>query len=752
MPKASPIQTSFNSGEFSSSMEGRVDFDKIQRALYRCENFIPLVQGPAERRPGTHFVATTKTEANRAWLHVFKFNRTQSYAIEFGDYTLRWFTQRGVLMLGTAPYEGVSPYSAAQLTAADGTFALQTCQSNDAMFFAHPTVYPWVLERFGATDWRFRQFGLPPGGTYKAAQYAFQWPYRSFNADNGKKLYASATTGSITLNAGLGAIFEPWMVGYLILIEDSYGGPTSIVAWEPGKVLGGAGLQQRVESRVYRNTVAGTTGTVRMTHTEGIRADGAAVTWEYVHAGYGVALIKGYVAPNQVTADVIMELPSNVVGAPNMTPRFQLQAWNTVDGMPTCCAFFRGRLWWARGTTVWGSVAGDFYNYAEREAGEVLPDSAITLTIAQDTADQILWMRPSDDGLLIGTNAGVLVLREVTSNEPLGPANVDVFPQNAVGVSAVAPVKAQSALLYIDAAGTALQEAAFNLEENKIRSRDLSVLADHACASGIVQMDFQVSPRKTLFLARRDGMLVTFTYNKEQDVYGWHRHRIGGTDAAVESVAVIPSPDGGMDDVWLIVRRTISGIMRRYVEYLDRGFRDGDAIASAWYVDSGLAYEGAAVTGVNGLLHLVGETVAVQAMGAAHPPRVVNFGGGVAFDYPVTRAVIGLPAPCKLATMRRNEGAADGTAQGKMKRIHQVAIRLKNTVGGKLGPDENHLDSLEFRDSSVPMGQAVPPFTGDKIMTDFPSTYESEGRVWYVNDQPLPATVVAIMPKLLTMD
>jgi len=34
----------------------------------------------------------------------------------------------------------------------------------------------------------------------------------------------------------------------------------------------------------------------------------------------------------------------------------------------------------------------------------------------------------------------------------------------------------------------------------------------------------------------------------------------------------------------------------------------------------------------------------------------------------------------------------------------------------------------------------------------WPGGYEKEGYVWYVNDQPLPATIVAFMPQVTTQD
>jgi len=96
-------------------------------------------------------------------------------------------------------------------------------------------------------------------------------------------------------------------------------------------------------------------------------------------------------------------------------------------------------------------------------------------------------------------------------------------------------------------------------------------------------------------------------------------------------------------------------------------------------------------------------------------------------------------------------GADDGIAQGKIKRIHGVTARFFKTVGAELGPDEENLDRLPFRDSSMSMDEAVPLFTGDKEIY-FPAGYENDARVVIRQSQALPMTVLAIMRRSNTFD
>ena len=49
------------------------------------------------------------------------------------------------------------------------------------------------------------------------------------------------------------------------------------------------------------------------------------------------------------------------------------------------------------------------------------------------------------------------------------------------------------------------------------------------------------------------------------------------------------------------------------------------------------------------------------------------------------------------------------------------------------------------------MDQAIQPFTGDKLV-EWPGSYDFDGYLIVKQEQPLPMTVLAIMPQVLTQD
>ena len=131
MSRVSPLLSTFNGGEWSPSLYGRTDLARYANACKRMENFIPLVQGAATRRPGTRYVAPTKGDGT-VRLIPFEFSITQAYVIEFGAGYVRFYTNDGQLLSGGSPYEVSTPYTANDI------WDLQFAQSADVLYIAHP--------------------------------------------------------------------------------------------------------------------------------------------------------------------------------------------------------------------------------------------------------------------------------------------------------------------------------------------------------------------------------------------------------------------------------------------------------------------------------------------------------------------------------------------------------------------------------------------------------------------------------------
>ena len=102
--------------------------------------------------------------------------------------------------------------------------------------------------------------------------------------------------------------------------------------------------------------------------------------------------------------------------------------------------------------------------------------------------------------------------------------------------------------------------------------------------------------------------------------------------------------------------------------------------------------------------------------------------------------------------MRVEGGSAQGTSQGKIKRISKVVLRLFETVGAKVGPSLTDLETVPFRTTSSPMGQPVPTLIAGDKQVEFRDDFNSDGFIFVKQDQPLPLSVLALYPTIVTND
>lgn len=104
MPKSSPIQANFSGGELGPLVEGRVDVEKQATGLEICQNYIPTLEGPLVRRPGTKRVASVKDPSKPPRFIPFRFSNSEQYLLEMGENYMRFFTDEGQVVTSGTSY------------------------------------------------------------------------------------------------------------------------------------------------------------------------------------------------------------------------------------------------------------------------------------------------------------------------------------------------------------------------------------------------------------------------------------------------------------------------------------------------------------------------------------------------------------------------------------------------------------------------------------------------------------------------
>jgi hypothetical protein len=773
MARSSPIQASFNGGEWSPLMYGRVDYDKYQKSCRRMENFLPTIEGPAFARQGFVHLAEVKNSAHNTILVRFEFSSTDSLMLEFGDGYIRFYKNRarvtisGVVAWASSTayvvgdirsnggvnyycktahtsgasfsgtnwhamtgniYEIPSPYAHGDLID-DGVVALRVVQTGDVIRFAHRNYAPYTLSRYGATNWVMQKivFSRPP-----------------FKPENitTTTVYSSATTGTVTLHASANLFSASHVGQYFLLRENSV---RDIPMWEPGVTVS-SGVLRRSSGNNYLSLTGAKTGGEKPVHTEGSAIDGdSGVTWQYQDSGYGYVRITAYTSQTEVTAEVISQLPDGAVTSGKATKRWAFEAWNATDGYPTCVTFYKERCVYARDSSIWFSVTADFDNFATEINGVISADAGFERTLSSDRNNEIKWLSPGEM-LIVGTIGDEWTIQKATTTDPFGPANAEANLQSTYGSNGVCPVQVSSETLFVQKSGKKIRSMQFEYNRNAFIADNISKLARHITGNGVVCVIYQQEPWSVVWCVLSNGEIGAMTYDIGEAVFGWHNHSISG--AQVKQLETISASDGSRDDLYCLASITINGTLKRYISYLADEIT---ADSETWILsDMATVYDGAPVTAITGANYLEGKEVWVLADGARHPNRTVT-SGGFSLQVSASRVVYGLPCYGYLETLDFEGGAQTGTSQGKIKRAHQVVVRVNEMLGGKAGPNEGNLQELKYRQPSVPMGSAPPAYTGD-ITIDWPGDYSEQMRVLVVKDRPMPITVVAIMPQIVVQE
>lgn len=604
------VINAFNSGELSPLIDGRTDLAKYYSGAGTVENLVVLTQGGVQKRPGTKYIATAKDSA--AGLLSFEFSADDAYIIEAGTEYMRFYTDGGRIQSDGSAYEIETPYQAEHVP------TIQYIQSADMMYLAHPEYAPRVLTRTADANWTIELLDFEGG------------PFLDENT-TATTVEANAVTGSVALEAST-AIFDANHVGALWRLTHTIDANQDTGSFSTGAAETSSNVTVQL-GRSYAFSTHGTwTGTVflkrsyddgdtwkdvRPVHyeddgnislagpdaTENVAdaiyrvskdVDGISsgtCNWSFIAKTFdvdGIVAITDYNSTTVVTGTV-----ESTLGGTGATVLWAEGAWSPDEGYPGTLAFYQERLVMAGTTnspqTLWLSQTDDWPNFL---AGD-LDTSALSFTLASDQVNVIRWFG-SQQALLIGTMGAEWKLTPAESGalSPTNPPQVAIQTSN--GSANIQPVSYNNAVVYAERQARKVREMSYSFTNDSWVSPDLTALSEHITEGGITQMALQKTPEPIVWCVRADGVLLGMTYKREQEVVGWHRHELGGD---VKSVAVVPGD--GEDEVWIIIERTIDGETVRYVEQMQpRQWADAE---DAFYVDSGLSFDGGADITITGI-------------------------------------------------------------------------------------------------------------------------------------------------------
>lgn len=721
-------KTSFLGGEAGYLLEGRSDLAQFQLGCNKLENFIALKGGGVTRRPGTRYVKNAlDNHPARLMEFVVSFDSgTDIYCVEASldegaspkelDFRIIRVSDNNVYTPTNSPIQVPDAFSS------DSLSEMQYAQIGETFILVSKHFQPKVLRRTATTPTFSIDNFIALSGTGNS-----EWltvPYRDTNVSSTTLASSAATVGT----------------GRTITASTNFFTASHVGAY-------------------FRHTVSATTGYFKIT---------------------------AYTNATTVTAEVLVAL-----GGTGASTDWSESAWSTERGWPRTITFYNQRTVFGGNTsqpdTFWASLSSDYFQMSETYGTTATPASPQVFTLASQRLNSIQWM-VGGKKLSIGT----------TSSEWVGQFREDgtnLFVEfdeetNHGSGGYVQPRRSAYTVPFVQRSRQTLREMVFDFDSDSYVATDLNLFASHIgtpydrfIASSnikIVEMAFQEGPFNILWVIDSVGRLYGLTRDRQQQIAAWHSHvpagsisellisGLAGNDypAWVESVCCIPSPNGTVDRLWMVVLREINGAAVRHIEYVDEikpqpYVTAGSTADLRAHLDCATLSTGVSATTWTGFTRFASDTAYVIAEDANG--RVVQAGaiavngsGEITLDTAATKVMVGLHVDAELRLLPLDGGQAPEINQRSIKRADTASIRMhqtfglrvgKNRINRKTGYEENtSFEPIKFDISSAP---PLPTFTGIKEV-QVPTDTDTDGSFALVMQEPWGCTILSISSRVVT--
>ena len=605
MPVTRTFSRSFSGGEISPEMFGRIDDAKFQQGAATMRNFVAKPQGPAENRPGFSFVREVKNSSQAVRLLSFTFSTVQTMIIEMGNEYFRFHTQGQTLIYNDgAAYNNSTNYSIGDIAKSGGVnyysrtgaqgqavsnsthwyamptnpniyeiphpyqqaelFDVHYVQSADVMTLVHPNHAPRELRRLSATKWELRtiNFASPLASPTGVSVSAYIPSSSSTNPDTYEAHeYVVTAVGSNLVDES--AQSNSASVNNNIYVT----GAKNTISWNA--VSGAA------KYRVYKEQ-AGIYG--------------------FLGETTSTSIIDANIAPNF-----------------SRTPPIYENEFQSTNNYPGAVSYFEQRRVFA-GTNNEPQTILMTKSGTESNLSFGLPirdDDRIKFRVAARESNTIRHIVPLTNLLMLTGSAEWRV--SSINSDAITPTSISVKPQSYVGANNAQPVIVNNSMVYAASRGGHVRELGYNWQANGFITGDLSLRAPHLFDNlTVTDMALSKAPIPIVWFISSNGKLLGFTYVPEQTIGAWHQH---DTDGTFESVAVVS--EGNDDVLYCVVKRTINGATKKYVERL--GTRLFEQARDCFFVDCGSTYNGTntdtnqTVTISGGTNYTRGESVTITA-------------------------------------------------------------------------------------------------------------------------------------------
>lgn len=665
------IQTSFAGGELSPTLYARVDLAKYHIGAALLSNFFVDYRGGASTRPGFQLVCRAGDSVKPVRLIPFQFSTIQTYVLQFGDHFMRVIANGAQVLEAAKTITSITKANPGVVTLAghgfsDGNevyFLTQgmTQLSGKNYFVANATTNTFQIRDFNGNLVNTAGYGVFTSGTV-ARVYQVVSPYAAEDlallkftqsADVMTITHPSYPIYDLTRTSSTSWTFTPVSIG------SSIAAPTGLVGTATGSGTASyAYVVTAVGPDGQESTISNRTDVLNAVNIQAT-AGSVKLDWNVVPgaSGYNVykanpssqGLIPGGVLFGFMTSATTTlantSIDTNIVPDFTVSPPINTNPF-AGSNYPGAVAYYQQRKVYAGSNqapeTFWMSRPGQFKNFDV--SNPVVASDAITGTLVSRQVNNIKYMVAMPGGLIMLTGGGAWQISGGSGDAAVTPTSIVATPQAYNGCADIEPITINYDILYVQQKGTVVRDLSYSFYTNIYTGADLSVLSNHLFTGySIKEWAYAEEPFKIVWSVRSDGKLLSLTYLKEQEVFGWAQH---STQGRFQSITTIQ--EGQENAVYVAVQRYVQGQLVTFIERMHSRQMPYGA-EDAWCVDSGLeliAPTPAAVLTLTKLSAAEMRCVAsAPVFGAGNVGDVIRAGGGI---LPVTTYISTTEVRCSI--------------------------------------------------------------------------------------------------------
>lgn len=455
--------------------------------------------------------------------------------------------------------------------------------------------------------------------------------------------------------------------------------------------------------------------------------------------GSGVVRITGYTDSTHATYEVVSRLHFT-----GITENWQEGKYSDLRGWPSSVVLHEGRLWWGGADQLAGSGSDDYTNFNVDDEGDGAP---IIRSIATGPVNKVQWMLGLSR-LIVGTSGAESVPRSSSFDEPMTPTNFSIKDASTYGSADIQAVKLDRSGIFTQRSLKRAYVLGWSVDNQDYSSSELTRYNPTILNAGVVVMAVQRQPDNRIWFVLADGTAACLIYEPSEDVIAWVEFE---TDGIIEDIMVLPNLES--DDVFMVVKRTINNVTKRYRERLSY---DTNAVGGTdnYMSDSYVIKDIVASATITGLSHLEGKQVVVWASGAPildanyDPTRFTVAAGQITLSAAMTgRAIVGLYYEGQWKSTKLAYAAQAGTAMSQKKIIQEVSPILYKTHNRALkfgSTFTNTMDFLPRKIKGVDVGENAMLSDHDYDGFALPGTWDNDARLCITMRAPMPATILGL--------